>query len=143
MGARRCTLLLEVMSRIKEYLSEYIEEEDFLWGILPSSEATYMSDLGRLCTGIKSTIVDHIGPRGEVEELIISKGTVLDSGVELAKVVSGVVYRILCYRHRSQIFIRVLVKKYDGKLIIALYGDLQEETPWLTRKVSFEYIRRE
>ena len=52
-------------------------------------------------------------------------------GEKLAEVVKAALFRVLCYRHSSQLIARVVVKDVDPGFAVSVYADIDYETPWL------------
>ena len=139
----KCDLLRQLY--VKVVLPNF--EEGFLKkGILWSLKRVVSREDGRtellkVYNESLKVIEEHLGSRGQLEKLVISGGEVVDKGVKLGRIVFGRFIRGLCYTHRSQYFIRIYLKEVSQRLILTMYGDVCEDSPWLTEIVDPSKLR--
>jgi len=134
----KCTLLKELYIRVVlPNFEEGFLRKSILWSLkrVPSYEEGY-NELIKVYDKVIETVEEHIKSRGQLEKLSISGGVVTDRGVKLSEIKQGRFIRGLCYVHNSQYFIRIYLKTAPTGFILTIYGDLCENTPWLTELVN-------
>ena len=140
----KCKLLDEIYD---EVVIKYFEEAlpkgtKNLWAINRCLNTHHFDTCCKLCKNILHELLkvinNHLDNKGYIEVLKIEEGKIIESGIMLddEKIIEGYVLRILCYKHLSQLFVRLYIKSIRNKLILTLYGDLEEDTPWLINKVN-------
>jgi len=139
----KCSLLKELY--VKVVLTNFEEgfmRKGILWSLKSvTSREEGFNELLRIYNDVIKVIEKHLNSKGQLEKLIISKGEVVDQGVKLSEVLHGIFIRGLCYLHNSQYFIRLYLKSIPNKLILTMYGDLYENTPWLTELLDPNKLR--
>ena len=139
----KCNLLRELYTKV--VLVDFEEgfiKRGILWSLKKvTSHKEGISELENIYSNIISVLQEHLNSKGELEKLVIARGEIVDQGVKLGEVLYGIFIRGLCYIHNSQYFIRLYLKRISDRLILTMYGDLYEDTPWLSEIISLNKLR--
>jgi len=139
----RCNLLREIYERVVvPKFDEGLVRGGIFWSLkaVPSYERG-RAELSEAFQDTLAAIRGHVGDRGQIESLNISWGEVEDRGARLGVILCGRLIRGLCYLHATQCFIRLYLKSLRSRLVLTMYGDLLEDTPWLTEVVDPRSLR--
>ena len=124
---------------VKEFEEALPKEAKNMWALVNvSNEGNGSLKLNDLLSKLMKVIISHVQEKGYVEIVNLSKGFVIESGKRVSNetIIKGYLIRVLCYRHASQVILRLYLKKIGNRVIVTLYGDIEEDTPWLTNVVN-------
>ena len=133
-----CQLLEEVLAEVKELglRAELIGDRALWAGEREEELEPAIALYERLEEAVKRVVERHVGGRGSIEVYRAQSGVVIDCGEKLAEVVKAALFRVLCYRHSSQLIARVVVKDMGSGFAVSVYADIDYETPWLKVRIK-------
>ncbi len=101
--------------------------------IISSTNLVYEKEkYEKIISAIKKALKSNVGPEGEIIELTLSTGEILDMGKPEFKILRGKVFEVYSFKHNSSAIIRITVETdlQSGKKWVSIDVDEQSPSLW-------------